>query len=152
MRTLPVLVATTLTACGGGGVYADCGYGKVDQIFADGAPEVPTDTSGDVAAAVIGLWQHTYTEDGDGNLSEVSDDSTDIRFSIPDANTFRFCQQVDILGDEPQINESELTIDGLKLDISAAGYTVAGWSDDVLRLHNDYFEDRDEYFLLERMD
>jgi len=165
MRTLTIAVPLVLAACSGGsdgsgdeptgsptdGFPGGCGYDSLDPIRSDELPdlEVPTGQQGSLEDVVVGIWQHVFIYDDGEPLSPISDDTTDIRFAIPDTETFIYCQ--DVTPDVDGGNESSLTIDGTKLDIAGPGYTATAWTDQTMVWRNDLYEDKDQFYVLQRL-
>lgn len=132
----------------------DCGHDRLAQIPAgDTAPDQPDGQEGAVEDAVIGVWQHTWTVAGDDGTPEpISDGDADLRFAFPDASTFVYCQQTNILGPDVLVQSSPMSIEDNRLSNAFIGYTALTWSSDVLVMRNELFADRDERFILERLE
>jgi hypothetical protein len=134
--------------------YVGCGSETLPQIFAGDPADlvIPDGQEGALEDVLIGVWQHTWAyEPGTAQeLLAISDDDTNIRFAIPDLETFIYCQDVSV--DADGVNESSLSLDGNKLVISGPGYTATAWTADRMVWRNDYFENRDSYYILDRLD
>lgn len=158
MRHPLPLSALFLLACAGGdddgtttaatGVPMDCGA-DIEQLPSGATAPVPTGQEGALADVLPGVWQHTWiVQDGRAD-NPVSDDVSDLRFAIDeDLDTFVYCQGVDVASGN---NSSSLSVEGTKLAIQGAGYTAEAWTRDTMLWRNDFFDDRDEYFVLERL-
>jgi len=161
MRTLLLVPIVSLLACSGSDdadpsttdpAITGCGYDTYDQIRgADNLDlDIPETEEGALEDVIIGVWQHVFVMQEGQPLNDVSDNYADIRFAIPDTTTFIYCQ--DVSADVDGTNGRALEIVGNKLDIPGAGYTATAWRDDVMVWRNDYWDDRDEYYVLVRMD
>ena len=159
---LLALMCSSLMACSSessdndatnGAVSDDaCGYDEYAQILAGAEADrvVPDTQTGTLEDVLVGVWQHTWSYDpglpGDA-WTDVSDGDTNIRFAIPSTDKFIYCQKAGVDG----VNESSLSIDGTKLNVQGAGYTATAWTQDTMVWNNDFFEDREAFFVLRRL-
>lgn len=97
--------------------------------------EVPTSADGDINTAIIGAWQHTHIDEGDG-FYEVGE-GTDIRFVFPSPTEFLYCQDIAGVLEERQI-DATVVIENNEISRpdSDPVYVAQAWSDDTLVLTN----------------
>jgi len=158
MNKLCWMFCFALVACSGDGAPRgardDCGHGDIPQLIsAASAPAQPAGQEGDLGSVLLGVWQQTWIVEGDDGVPDaVSDADSDLRFGFPDINTFIYCQQVDILGEEARVNSANMTLEGDFLNNGVTGYTALSWTSDVMVFRNEFFTDRDERFILERLE
>lgn len=91
-----------------------------------GSAKAPSGQSGDLAAVLIGSWQHTHIDSGSGY--EPLKPTTDIRFVFPSTDRLLYCQ--DVAGATSQAeNAVNISLDGrdLVLPSPATGYGIVAW-------------------------
>lgn len=95
------------------------------------AGSVPSAAGADLAVALIGSWQHTHIDSGQG-FEDVAP-TTDIRYVFPSASTLLYCQDVEGATSQAE-NAAAITIDGedILLPAPASGYTATAWTADTM--------------------
>ena len=137
---LALVAASTclvLTACGTAGEAAtNCDWGSA-RLMPTSAPPIPSEQEGDLAEALLGSWQHTYTITG-GGAPEPLNDTTDIRFVFPGGDAIVYCQHITgVVQVGPNENAATFTLDGTEIGLpTSAGYNAAAWSQDVMLWDN----------------
>ena len=100
-----------------------------------GSASAPGSASGELAASIIGAWQHTHIDSGSG--FEAVKPTTDIRYVFPSTTTMLYCQ--DVAGATSQAERSvEITLDGVELILPspATGYGIIAWDSDTMLWKN----------------
>lgn len=84
----------------------------------------PPGQAGELAQVIIGAWQHTHIDDGNG--FEVVEN--DLRFVFPEATEMLYCQHVPGITDYAE-NRGEISWDGNQLNLPGGtpGYIVTHW-------------------------
>ena len=149
------LALLILGGCGGGeeggpaeSEDIDCGSAS-DQIFTvDADLTLPTEKEGELDDILVGLWQFTANFRNE-IASERSSETRDLRYAFPTPRSVIYCQDVDF-PDVDGHQASEFTRTGDTLEFGN-GFTAVAWSTDHMLWRNDFFEDVDEFFLLERI-
>lgn len=108
-------------------------------------PVAPEGTAGDLATVLVGSWQFTHYDEGNG--FEPMDD-TDIRYVFPSADHLIYCQHVPGATEHAE-NEADITIEGTTIFPPSPhkGFGVLAWSADTMLWQNNY---DDSTFLLVR--
>ncbi len=91
----------------------------------------PTSVGSELATALIGAWQHTHIDSGEG--FEALSDGTDIRYVFPSSTRMLYCQDVD--GATAQAERAvDIELDGTEivLPAPATGYGATAWSADTM--------------------
>lgn len=99
---------------------------------------------GDLQSLIVGAWQHTHIDDGQG----YEPVSQDMRFVIPSAGRMLYCQHVPGITDHAE-NAADITWKDktILLPGPPAGYTVTFWSEDTMIWENEILS---SCYLLER--
>ena len=120
---------------------ASCEW-DIEQITA--APTPPEGSVGDLTTVLIGSWQHTHYDSGDG--FEAVDH--DIRYVFPAADQIIYCQHVPGATDHAE-QSATITLDGTDLVLPAGpGFRVLAWNDDSMLWLNNV--DDSTYLLVRR--
>lgn len=95
---------------------------------------IDSQQEGDLKSVIIGAWQHTHIDDGQG-FEAVNND---LRFIFPSAERMLYCQDVPGITDRAQnaidISWQDTTI---YFPGSGASYTVEFWNDDTMVWNNE---------------
>ena len=106
------------------------------------APAVAGDSSGipsspgdSLETAIIGAWQHTHFDKGNG--FETVGAGTDIRYVFPSTTRILYCQDVDGATSQAQ-NAADITLDGTSIVMPSPhkGFEVTAWSADTMTWTN----------------
>lgn len=125
-------------------VQADSCEWDIPQVTTAAAAP-PSGTAGDLATAIVGSWQHTHFDTGNG-FEAVS---KDIRYVFPAADQLIYCQHVPGVTDHAE-HRAAFALDGtsIVLPSPSKGYEVMAWSaDSMLWLNN---QDGSTYLLARR--
>lgn len=108
------------------------------------AAAAPTGQDGELATVLIGSWQHTHIDSGDG--WETLD--KDIRYVFPAPGQLIYCQHVPGITDHAE-NSTTHTLEGtLIAPPSHKGFDATAWSADRMVWTNNY--DGSRYLLARR--
>ena len=154
MRLISLLVLTSsasffLCGCGDGGdAPTSCNWSAA-RLMPTSAPPIPTGQDGELASAIVGAWQHTYTIRSGGAPSALND-TTDIRFVFPSDDELIYCQHITgIVEVGPNERRVSFTLDGTQIQLpGTAGYNAVAWSEDVMLWDNNTISG--EQYVLER--
>lgn len=107
-----------------------CDWGA-SRLDSGGVGAVPDTSSGDLASALIGSWQHTHIDSGAG--FEALAPTTDIRFVFPSSDRLLYCQDVEGATNQAE-NAVDISLSGndIVLPSPASGYTATTWSADTM--------------------
>lgn len=120
---------------------ASCEW-DIPAVTADAT--LPIGQTGDLATVLIGSWQHTHFDSGDG--WEVLD--KDIRYVFPTPGQLIYCQHVPGITDHAE-NSTTHTLEGtLIAPPSHKGFDATAWSADRMVWTNNY--DGSSYLLVRR--
>lgn len=105
--------------------------------LAAGDPVAPGGTAGDLATVLVGSWQHTHIDEGDG--FEAVDE--DIRYVFPSAEQLIYCQHVPGATDHAE-NKVAITLDGSTIlpPSPHKGFEALAWSADTMLWGNNYID------------
>lgn len=110
-----------------------------------GAATAPEGTAGDLASVLIGSWQHTHFDSGDGFESL----DKDIRYVFPSTEQLIYCQHVPGITDHAETTAA-FTLEGSTIlpPSPHTGFEVLAWSDDSMLWQNNL--DGSTYLLVRR--
>lgn len=120
---------------------ASCEW-DIPAVTANPAP--PTGQDGDLATVLIGSWQHTHFDSGDG--WEVLD--KDIRYVFPEPGKMIYCQHVPGITDHAETSTTHTLEGTLIAPPSHKGFDVTAWSANGMVWTNNY--DGSSYLLVRR--
>lgn len=111
----------------------------------DAAADAPTGQSGDFATVLVGAWQHTHFDSGDGWESA----SADIRYVFPSAEQLLYCQHVPGVTEHAQ-NRAAIRLEGSLIlpPDPHPGFEAVAWSADRMLWVNKL--DGSSYLLVRR--
>ncbi|MBX3091843.1 MAG: hypothetical protein KF801_04970 [Cryobacterium sp.] len=96
-----------------------------------GSDITPNGMGEDLAATIIGSWQHTHIDDGGGY--EPVKPTTDIRYVFPSTTTMIYCQ--DVAGATSKADRTaNIQLEGTEIVLPspATGYDVLAWTHDIM--------------------
>lgn len=153
MRITTVILAAasvclSISACNDEEAPVACNWDS-PRLMPTSVPTIPGGQEGDLAIALTGSWQHTFTITN-GGVPDPLNDTTDIRFVFPGDDTLIYCQHITgVVEVGPSDNSTAFTIDGNLIDLPmSAGYTAVAWSDTVMLWDNNTITG--EQYVLER--
>jgi hypothetical protein len=131
----------------------DDGAGPAEQVDscewekpqASSEATLPSGHEGDLATVLIGSWQHTHYDSGDG--MEAVDN--DIRYVFPAPGELIYCQHVPGVTDHAE-SRAAFTLDGSLIAPPSPhkGFEVTAWSADRMAWTNNF--DGSTYLLIRR--
>lgn len=100
-------------------------------------PVAPEGTEGDLATVLVGSWQHTYIDEGNGFEAVTKD----IRYVFPSAEQLIYCQHVPGVTEYAE-NKAAITLDGTTIlpPSPHKGYEVLAWSANTMLWQNNYID------------
>jgi hypothetical protein len=98
--------------------------------LSSGDASEPTGEGTDLPVAVLGSWQHTHINEGEG-FKPVKP-TTDIRYVLS-SDTFLYCQDVRGATEQGE-NSAPLVLDGdeIVLPSPATGYKIVAWNENLM--------------------
>ncbi len=117
-----------------------------DRPAAPGTSAAPNGSVGAVRDTIVGAWQHTHIDTGEG-FAPI--DGADIRYVFPSADEILYCQ--DVPGATLQAEQrGAITWEDTTIVLpgGALRYTVTDWSDSAMVWHNHL--DGSRYLLVRR--
>ena len=115
------------------------------QITADPKADAPQGTSGDLKKIVVGSWQQTHFDFGDG-FKPVKD--KDLRYVFPSSSRLLFCK--DAVGTTNRVdNAADIVWDGnLIAPPAGKGFEIVSWNNEAMIWVNKF--DNARYLLKRR--
>lgn len=100
-----------------------------DSPRISGTVEPPAGQDGELAEVLVGAWQHTHIDDGDGFEESVND----YRFVFPSSNRLLYCQHVPGATDHAD-NAGDIVLNGTTIELPGGkySYTVTAWDEDTM--------------------
>jgi len=122
---------------------ADSCEWDLDRVTADATP--PSGQAGDLAMVLIGSWQHTHFDTGNG----MEANTNDIRYVFPSVDDLIYCQHVEGITDHAE-NRASISLDGTVIQPPSPhpGFEVMAWSADRMLWKNNF--DGSTYLLVRR--
>lgn len=101
-----------------------------DKNAVSGAAKAHSDTAGDLKTVIVGSWQHTHFDSGNG-YEALS--NKDIRYVFPSADRLLYCQHVPGITNHAE-NAANISWKGNSFAPpgGAPGWEVVAWSDDSM--------------------
>lgn len=95
--------------------------------------EAPEGQEGQLPTVLVGSWQHTHTDEGDGFEDVVNDH----RFVFSAPERMLYCQHVPGATDHDE-NAADVVLNGTKIELPGGkyGYTVLAWDEDTMLWDN----------------
>ncbi|PRZ41961.1 hypothetical protein CLV47_10789 [Antricoccus suffuscus] len=94
-----------------------------------GVAEVPVGQDGELAEVIVGSWQHTHTDEGNGFVATTNDH----RYVFPSPDRMLYCQHVPGATDHDE-NAADIVLNGTTIELPGGkySYTVTAWDEDTL--------------------
>lgn len=104
-----------------------------DSPRISGPAETPAGQDGVLAEVIVGSWQHTHTDGGNG----FEETTNDHRFVFPSTDRMLYCQHVPGATDHAE-NAGDVTLNGTTIELPGGkySYTVTAWDDDTMVWNN----------------
>jgi hypothetical protein len=101
----------------------------------------PAGQEGELRDLIVGSWQHTHYDEGNGYTAL---DGEDIRYVFPSADRLLYCQHIVGITDHAQ-NATDITWEGTRIVVpgGAPGFEVVAWNDETMvwvnRMDNSHY-------------
>lgn len=104
-----------------------------DSPRVSAAPETPAGQEGELAEVIVGSWQHTHIDEGNG-FKEVTNDH---RYVFPSPERMIYCQHVPGATDHAE-SSGDITLNGTTVELPGGkySYTVTAWDEDTMTWDN----------------
>lgn len=104
-----------------------------DSPRVSGPAKAPAGQDGELAEVIVGAWQHTHIDDGNG----FEETTNDHRYVFASPDRMLYCQHVPGTTDHAK-NTGDITLNGTTIELPGGkySYTVTAWDEDTLRWDN----------------